>query len=202
MSNMGTKSAADINNLQLADEGFDPTANQYAAPRPPTPGIYLASLDFREEDPEKRFRIMPYNSEKYPAKAGTAYLKTELLGTITEVGNEFEGRKVRDRFMSTGIFNKPTSGVASLLLTLGETLQGNEGHQELANMLSNILAGEPTVRIRTDWEWQGSKEGGYQTIKGYKNFPEVNGTVNHIVEDETTGEKFAAYGIITGYLIN
>ena len=184
----------------LADETFDPSANQYAPLAPPTPGNYLVTLNFRDEDPERRFRTLAYSS-KYPAKEGTGYKVTELLGTIAEVGSEFEGRRLVDGFMSTGIFNKPTSQVASLINTLGGELTGNEGHEELCQILEGLVAGEPTVKVKSDWEWKGSKEGGYKRIRGQKNFPTdpETGEFTHVIEDETTGEKIAGYGTIVRY---
>lgn len=190
----------DINDLQLADETFDANVNQYERPAPPTPGQFFnVRLAFREQDPEKQFRKIQYNQEKYPEKEGKAYLVTELVGTIVDEGSEFQGRVLRDDFVSTGIFNRPTSAVASLLLTLGETLTGSEGHEELARMLQNAIASEPVVRVKSDWGWRGSKEAGYPRLKGVKNFPTTaDGQPSHIIEDDA-GEKTPAFGIIANY---
>jgi hypothetical protein len=190
----------DINNLTLADETFDPSANQYAPPTPVPPGIYLVTLDFREEDPEKRFRTIAY-SDKYHNKAGTGYKVTELIGSIAEVGSEFENRRVVDDFMSSGIFNRDTSQMASLILTLGGELSGRESHDDLCTQLEQLLAGEPTVKVKTDWAWRGSKEGGYQRVRGQKNFPkDSDGNFVCAIEDEVTGEKIAGYATIARYI--
>jgi len=190
----------DINNLVLADETFDPSANQYAPPPPVAPAIYLVTLGFREEDPERRFRTLAY-SAKYPQKEGQGYKVTELIGTIAEIGSEFEGRRLVDDFMSTGIFNKPTSQMASLIATLGHELTGREGHQELCSILEQLLAGEPTVKVKSNWAWRGSKEGGYLRVRGQKNFPkDGNGEFICAIEDEATGEKINGYGSIERYV--
>ena len=196
----------DINNLEFADEvieGFDPTVNQYDAPPPPKPGLYTAVLSFSSEDPTRRWRTMEYKAEKYPQKAGQTYLVTELTGRIVEPGNEFDGRRVRDRFVSTGIFNKPTSAVASLihLFGRGDELTSGISTRDLIQLFEACLAGEPQVKVRTDWEWRGQKadDGTYPQVRGFKNFPEVNGQVSHLIEDPNTGEKIPGFGVIVGY---
>ena len=192
--------APNINDLVLAEEEFDATANEYAPPKPVTPAFYNVRLSFREEDPDRRFRTIAY-SAKYPTKEGKGYKVTELLGTIVDEGSEFQGRRLVDDFMSTGIFNRSTSSMASLILTLGGELIGNEGHEELCTVLEGLMAADPIVRVKSNWAWRGSKEGGYVKIRGQKNFPkDEDGNPTHIIEDEATGDKIAGYGTIERYV--
>lgn len=191
----------DINNLTLADETFDASVNEFAPPPPVAPATYNVKLAFREEDPERRFRTIAYKPDKYPAKEGMGYKVTEIIGTIVDEGSEFQGRRLVDDFLSCGIFDRPTSKMASLVLTLGGELTGTESQLELCQQLETLIAGEPVVKVKSDWAWRGSKEGGYQRIYGQKNFPkDAEGNPTHIVEDEASGEKIAGYGTIARYL--
>lgn len=205
MSNTATR--PDINNLVLSDdvlEGFDPNANQFAAPPPVKAGLYTASLSFATDEAEKRWFPIAYNAEKYPAKAGKTYSKTRLIGTLIQPGGEFDGRRVQDPFCSTGIFgNQSTSKVASLihLFGRGEDLNNVRTDGDLRSLFEECLAAEPQVRVVTDFEWTGSKEGGYQIIRGKANFPvDENGNIIPVLKDPATGEDIAGYAVIVKYL--
>jgi hypothetical protein len=202
----------DINDLQLSDEvmdGFDPSANQYAPPAPIPPAIYLVRLGFAENDAAKRWFQLGYNKEKYPEKAarGAFYLKTRLVGVVTE--GEFEKRRVIDPFVSTGIFDGSrtpgTSAVASLVHVLGrgDELRADIGQFELAQLFENCLATEPIVRVQTDWEATFSKEAGRKQTKGIKNFPtDAHGKPTHLLIDPVTNDRVAGYAVITRYFAN
>lgn len=206
------RSAVDFNNIVLSDEvmdGFDPKVNQFAAPAPVKPGLYHVSLFFAEEDTTRRWFPLNYNLANYPTRVnadGTAktYAKTQLIGKISQPGGEFDGRKVRDTFCSTGIFgSRPTSKVASLihLFGRGEELYAGMSDKQLRELFETCIAGEPQVRVTTDWEWKGSKEGGYQIVRGQKNFPQ-DSEGNYVIQmnDPTTGNSIPGFATITNYL--
>lgn len=204
---MKSATAMDINNLKLSDEvldGFDPNANQFAAPPPVKAGLYTASLRFANDESDKRWFPIAYNGEKYPDKAGKTYSKTRLIGQIISLGNEFDGRRVQDPFCSTGIFgNSTTNKVASLIHLFGreEDLNNVTTDTELRELFEQCLAAEPVVRIVTDYEWTGSKESGYKIIRGKANFPtDSNGNVILMQTDPVTGEETPGYSVITKYL--
>jgi hypothetical protein len=179
-------------------EGFDPSANAYAPPPPIEKGDYVGTLTFASDNPEERWEKKFYG-DKYPEKQARKefYFVTRLVGTITE-GN-YEGRKVFDDFMSTGIFNNPTSSVASLLKELGYDLDNVRKQTELCQLLEQALAGEPLMSFHVDWKWRGSAEGGYKRINGQKKIYEAAGKETHLVEDDATGEAIPARAVITRY---
>lgn len=199
----------DINNLVLSDEimdGFDPTANQFAAPPPVKAGLYTATLSFASDDSEKRWFPISYNGDKYPEKAGKSYSKTRLIGRISQSGGEFDGRRVQDSFCSTGIFGQQvTSKVASLihLFGRGEELTGIRTDTELRELFENCLAAEPQVKIVTSFEWQGKDtDGGYVTVRGDDCFStdEKGKPVLMLPDASKGGELTQGYAVITKYL--
>jgi hypothetical protein len=203
MSNEATgRQFVNINDIEGETdmEGFDPSANAYAPPPPVEVGEYTGTLTFANNNPEERWEKRFYKAEKYPEKAAREeyYFVTRLMGTITTEGT-YEGRRVFDDFMSTGIFNNPTSSVASLLKELGYDLDNVRKQTELCQLLEQALAGEPQVKFYVNWEWKGSAEGGYQRIRGQKKIFEAAGKDTHIVEDPDTGEAIPARAIITRY---
>jgi hypothetical protein len=179
-------------------EGFDPTADAYAPPAPVAPSTYLGTITFAVDDPEQRWERKTYNAEKYPEREGQAYYVTRIKGRITD-GGQYDNRVVFDDFMSTGIFNSGTSGVASLLKQLGYDLSNVTKQTQLCQLLEQALAGEPQVKFTTDWEWRGSAESGYLRIRGQRKIFERAGKETHIVEDPATGEERPARAVITRY---
>lgn len=197
----------DINNLQLSDDvldGFDPTANQFAAPPPVKAGLYTASLFFANDDEAKRWFPIAYNADKYPSKEGKSYSKTRLVGRIIAPGAEFDGRKVQDGFCSTGIFgNQTTSKVASLihLFGRGDDLQAVHTDGDLRKLFEQCIAAEPVVRIVTNYECNFGKEGNYETVRGADGFPkDDNGNIVLMLPNPVTGEDTPGYAVITKYL--
>ncbi len=198
----------DINNLKLSDEimdGFDPTANQFAAPPPVKASLYTATLSFATDEAEKRWFPIAYNGDKYPDKAGKVYSKTRLIGRISQPGGEFDGRRVQDPFCSTGIFGQQTtSKVASLihLFGRGDDLTNVRTDGELRELFEQCLAGEPQVRIVTSFEWQGKDtDGNYVTVRGDDCFS-TDEKGNQVLQllDQSKGEMTNGYAVITKYL--
>lgn len=191
---MSDSNFVDINNLGLQDEplgdGFDPNANAFSGPPPLPKGNYVCSVAFRESDPEKQFQEKEYRTDR--GHSAGRYFATKLIGTVISP-TEYEGRKIFEDFVSTGIWRDDTSTIASILHLLGRGEEVSQivaeggGHLALARLFSQALSAEPRLTLRVDWEGRVKNEDTDQYDTIYKTMTEFrqrpDGTYDPVIKD-------------------
>lgn len=178
---------------------INPEANPMEAPPPPDDGIHRVKLVLDTNSWEQK--------ETKPGKDGKkrAYLSCQFYGVIVAEGTKNNNKRVFGR-VNTLVFDGKNEMAYILLQALGgktnpqavNTVTKLENYIELAKAFQQVLAGEPIVRVETQWVARynaGTKEDpDYKTAKsGQKNFPlvdpkDLSKGYRHIVEVRGHGE--------------
>jgi hypothetical protein len=194
---------ADLPSAETADDrvDVDPTKDAFAAPPPVKDGVHEAKLAYGSDDPEKRWQTRK-------DKQGNKYYATKLMAKIIDPGNEDDNKVVFDGFVST-MMRQGTSRVIGVLHALGYDVGTITSHLDQVRALDNLLAGEPTCQIETEWEAQydsGEKDDTtgktiYKRLKkGMKNFPsDANGVFQHVLESPVDGSDVTAQARVVRY---
>lgn len=155
-------------------------ANPMEAPPPPDDGIHRVKLVLDTTSWER--------SETKPNKEGTkrAYLKCKFYGVIQAEGTPNNNKRLFGQ-VNTLVYEGKNEMAYILLQALGgknnpsavEAVKKLENYIELAQAFQQVLAGEPIVRVSSEWVAQynkGTKEKPeYATAKsGQKNFPLID----------------------------
>lgn len=193
---------ADLPSVETSEDRVevDPNKDAFAAPPPPKDGTHLVRLGYGSDDPEKRW-------QRRKDKNGNQYYATKLMAKIIAPGEEDDNKVVFDGFVST-MMRQGTSRVIGVLQALGHDVGTITSHLDQVKALDNLLAGEPTCNIETEWEAQfntGEKDDNGKDIykrmkKGMKNFPsDANGVYQHILESPVDGSDVSAQARIIRY---
>ncbi len=179
----------------------DPSADAFAGMAPVKDGDHSAKLMYGTDDPEKRW-------QRRKDKNGNTYYATRIQARIIAPGDDDDNKAVFDGFVSTMMRNG-TSRVIGVLGALGYDVSTVSSHLDQVKALDNLLAGEPSCGIETEWEAQydtgnvdsdtGKKI--YKTLKrGMRNFPsDPNGVYNHTLESPVDGSDVNAQARVKRY---
>jgi len=189
----------DLNQIQLDDDDlgpdFDPTADAYAAIPPPDDAVYVVRVELDKNKSPSGFL-------SGRSKQGTGYIMANVVATIEDEGNSFNGRKYFD---SLSTFVSQATGACTMATFLEKALRvavpPNAKKTELAKMLETELEGGALCRIESQWQARQEQDNGkWRTIKrGQARFPKnEDGTYNHILED--LPDKPVARGTIVDFL--
>lgn len=143
---------------------FDPAATGGGfRPVPENPKGYLCRLKFVKESPGEQWAAKKDGEQPL-------WLYTSLVAEILE--GDYEGRKIRDGYVSTMTMNDGSTAVNKVLHALGEPVTAEEvaqfgAHRAQAIKLSKVLAGEPTVKVFVQWtaKWLTEEDGKKVTVK-------------------------------------
>lgn len=135
---------------------FDPNATGGSF-RPVPEDTYVGRLSFASDKVDEQWSV-----KKDATTGKPQWLHTALRVEILE--GDYEGRKVRDGYVSTMVMNDGSTAVNKILHALGQPVTAEEiaqhgAHKAQAIKLNEVLAGEPTVRITTQWQAKFLVEG-------------------------------------------
>lgn len=197
----------DINDLQLADEQVDlnADADAFAGPPPPPDGDYTVKLSVGK-------RAVTQGK----AKGGKLFYMVDTNGKV--IVGPFENRIFFDNVSTMVMDSSGTSRMAGVLKALGHPVGGRTSIVELTRQYVNVLTGEPSVTVQTQWEaycadcksdydssnGKRGKKGGI-VLRGEKRFPQnapvdgQPGTHRHQVECPICGSMVSARPSIVAY---
>jgi hypothetical protein len=205
-NNQGEQEFLNLADLPSVDIGEDqvtvnPDADAFAAPAPVKDGDHQAKLMYGTDDPEKRW-------QRRKTKDGSGvYYATKIQARIIEPGNEDDNKVVFDGFVSTMMRNG-TSRVIGVLAALGFPIESIHSHLDQVRALDNLLIGEPSCGIETEWEAQyntgekndAGKDSYKRLKKGMKNFPQLpTGEFSHVLESPVDGSDCSAQARVVRY---
>lgn len=202
--NKKTAVAVDLNdpNLQPENLELNPDADAFTFPAPPPAGTYDAKLKVKQKDGSDFVRGT--------TKDGKSYLATQIEARLiipSGDNQKYDNWPVFDNFVSTLVSQQTgTTRLAGILKALGVPVPAKTSDVELAKLLLNALAGEPSCKITIDWE--GSADTGrtddkgekiYVRKKGMKNYPS-DGAGGHRPSITVDGTDIQANATILKYL--
>lgn len=200
--------AIDLNdpNLQVENLEVNPEKDQFAYPAPPPAGTYDAKLKIKQKD-----GVDFYRGE---TGKGKKYLATQIEARLVIVGGDeslqrYDNWPIFDNFVSTLVQEQAgTNKIVGILKAVGQQVPAKTTDVELARLLRDKLAGEPSCKITIDWE--ASAETGqtddrgkaiYERFKGMKRFPaDPNKKGTYLPVVSIKGTDATAQAIILKYL--
>ena len=163
----------DINNLELGDdevmEGFDPGADPFAPPPPPSDGTYTAQATLQGGQ---------YGGIKFDDEKKQYAIKVNAR--IVDPGGKFDNRPIFDT-LRTNVRKDGSSSISGFLQ--GNKVRPETGRAAIVKQTGDVLAGTPQVKITTRWRSSyKDADGSYKDLfKGQKNHPsDGNGGFRHI----------------------
>lgn len=122
---------------------------------------------------------------KKAKSTGKPYIDANISGTITDPGSKFDGFHVSG-FYNSVVFASGASAIHQILKACGTPAPASCTLGDLQTLLTNTLAGGPTIQARTRWEGSTKNsegaENAYIRVRGMKNFDQrADGSYNPFV---------------------
>jgi hypothetical protein len=155
---------SDISNMELMTEivSYDPEA-EYNPPSVVPDDNYIVTLALGKGG---------INAKKAKS-SGKPYLDANIQATVQNPGGKWDGFHISG-FYNSVVFTSGASAIHQLLKAAGAQPPSSCTLGELATLLTNTLAGSPTVQVRTRWEGSVKNSDGaekdYIRVRGMRNF--------------------------------
>lgn len=205
-----TDVVVDLNdpNLLMSEMDTNYETNAYAMPAPVPDSFYEVKLrPLKVKD--AKGQEAPFAAKQ--AKNGQVYAYVAVEGEIIDPSGKYEGRKIRDNFLSTLPSNNGGVPIVRVLKCLGVTLPAKVTAKSLIDSLLTALAAEPILTVETVWEGQVEQDVRQQfeaagekapRPMGMHRFPAVMGKPGEHVPEMTLETKFGKVGVRANARIN
>lgn len=193
--------AVDLNDSSLDFEAnldkVDMEKDQFASMPVIPDGTYMAKLIHKQQD-------NAFWHKAKTKKGNKPYLVTQIEARVIDMAGNFDNWPIFDNQVSTLVMeNSGTNKIVGILKALKvPTAEIPRDPKALAQKLTDLLAGEPTVKITTQWE--GYCETCEKTkVKGMKRYPKKKDDgAKHdpVMECPTDGTEIKTSARILKYL--
>lgn len=184
---------------------IDGDVNPLAAPAPVDDGTHRAKLLFKDDSTELK-------EIQRGANKGKPFINMQFSAQVLAEGTKNNNKRVFGR-VNTLVFEGKSEMAYIIRMALGDTPEARQYIRELTNYVDlakafkQVLSGEPTVRVVTQWvasRKTEDKNGNtvYEVfLRGQKNFPpREGGGYENVVIDKKTGQEVSAQVEIKAYL--
>jgi hypothetical protein len=171
---------------------FNAEADANASVPPFPKGVYVFSLKFQEDDPDKRW------VQKMKEDTKEKYYFTNIVAEIAENpanSPDYVGRKVFANAMTLVMKNTGTTSAQAIIQAMGEgdkLLTMPRTHQTQIKLLNSLLANGTLCGAETDWEaneYDKEKKVTKFRLRGMNSFPKFkDGTPIPVAIDDHGGE--------------